>query len=538
MTGYTMKRTCLSLLLAAAVVGLGLSGCAEQASPSQAAEDPEVAAYLKSKGWSPMRDWRIFDGKLMIIVSVVNPARPYEHIRITLDDYKMLARSRTVQGLNLHTVKNTDEGLKLVAGIPQLETIVVGGDDVTDAGVKELARCRSLDCVELSTKKVTDAGIKELAALPKLQALSLRHMTLTASAFKAFAGSRTLRWVSLEYVNAADAAVKELAALPNLQKLSLTGMTLTGSTFEAFAGSRTLRSVILESVNGFTDDGARHLARLPNLDELKINDRSFGEAKLTAAGIKAIVDARLPAKFEFDTRLIDDDLLEALVGKGWLYGPTPAGAREKRPATPAEVRYIGLGDSKVTDRGVRAVLNCTNATGVSLGQTGVTDETLRKLAAFTKLEYLTLDRTKVTAAGLDAISGLPIRRLGMAGCELTEGSFKALGKMAALEELRLTDAKMKAEWLKHIAALPKLKSLTLMRADFDDAAVKYVSTMPSLEDLTLNNTKLGDKGFQELVNLPRLQMLYVDGTEVSRAVYQKAKKEHPKLRLYFYEYDR
>jgi hypothetical protein len=36
----------------------------------------------------------------------------------------------------------------------------------------------------------------------------------------------------------------------------------------------------------------------------------------------------------------------------------------------------------------------------------------------------------------------------------------------------------------------------------------------------------------------KLRRLYVDGTKVTKEVYQKAKKEHPKLSLYFYSYDR
>jgi internalin A len=453
-----------------------------------AKEDPEVAGYLKKKGWPLIRDMRIADGKWVVLLSVEDRDKPFQDVTLTPDDYKMIARSKTVQLLDLRKVNNTDDGLKAVAGIPQLEGIIVKGDDVTDDGVKALARCPSLDQVSLITKKVTDAGVKELAALPKLQ------------------------WLYLGF------------------------MTLSGSAFEAFAGSKKLQSVTLEYVDGLTDEGAKHLAKLPNLNELKIG-RGFGEGKLTAAGIKAIVDARLPARFEFDKKLIDDDLLEALVRKGWLYGPTPPGAKDKRPATPEEVTEIVLDDSKVTDKGLRAVLNCTNARSLFLARTGVTDETFKKLSAFKKLEYLSLEKTKVTAAGLDAVSGLPIKHLAMQGCELSEEAFKAFGKMAALEELWLSDAKMQGQWLKHIATLPKLKDLNLMRADFDDAAVKYVTTLPNLQSLVLNETKLGDAGFQELLKLPNLRSLMVDGTQVSQAVYQKAKKDHPKLTLYFYRYD-
>jgi hypothetical protein len=446
-------------------------------------EDPEVTAYVKKKGWTLFNDQRISDGKRLTYLSVPAPGT------LTADDYKMIARSKTAQVLDLRFAKTTDDGLKTVSAIPQLEGIIVGGDDVTDAGVKALAGSRSLDNVSLFTKKVTDAGVKALAALPNLRALYLGFMTLD------------------------------------------------GSAFEAFAGSKTLQSVTLEYVDGFTDEGAKNLAKLPNLNELKIGG-GFGERKLTTAGIRAIVDAHVPARFDFDKKLLDDDLFEVLVARGWLYGPAPPSALgEKKPATPAEVKYLVLSDSKVTDKGLRAVLNCTNVNSLYLNGTGVTDETLKKMSGFKDLQYLALGHTKVTAAGIGAVSGLPIKHVAMEGCELSEDAFKEFGKMAALEELWLPDAKMKADWLKHIARLPKLRDLNLMRADFDDAAVKHVTTLPSLASLTLNDTNLGDTGFQELLKMPKLQSLYVDSTKVTKEVYQKAKKENPKRFLYFYRYD-
>lgn len=447
-------------------------------------EDADVAAYLKRKGWSLFRDQRISDGKRLVFLTV-----DQKEPTLSADDYKMLARVKTAQLLDLKNVNATDDGLKVIATNSRLEAILVAGESVTDAGIKALAGCRSLDNVYLvSTKKVTDAGIKELAGLPKLQTLYLMDMTLS------------------------------------------------GAAFEAFAGHKTLESVQLEYVDGLADEGVRHLVRVPNLNALKIGI-GFGESKLTTAGIRGLVDARLPAEFEFDLRLLDDGLLEALVAKGWLYGPTRPGAWEKKPATAEEVKVISLGGSQVTDTGMQAVLNCTNATHLFLRRTGITDETLKKLASFKSLSYLQLDRTKVNAAGLDAVARLPIDHVAMQGCELSENAFKTFGKMTALKELWLDDAKMKPEWLMHIAHLPKLEELNLDATDFDDAAVMHVSTLPSLQELTLNNTKLGDTGFLQLLKLPKLKTLMVNHTKVSKEVYQKAKKDHPKLRLYFSAYD-
>jgi internalin A len=447
-----------------------------------AEEDPEVFAYFRKRGWYLSRSERPVDGV----------RRVYLVARGTLsdEDFKMIARSKSLQVLDLTQANTTDGTLQAVAAVPRLEGVFVKGNNVTDAGVQALARSRSLSIVALvQTEKVTGKGVKELATLPNLRMLVASFVTLDESAFEALGGAKTLEFLALHYVN------------------------------------------------GMNDEGVRHLANLPDLNVLKLDSGYVGN-KLTTKGIKAIADVRVPAKFEFKSDLIDDDLLEVLVAKGWLYGPTPPGVPDKKPATPEEVKRIDLYNSKVTDRGMRSVLNCTNVTHVHLRKTGVTDETLRKLSGFKQLEYLALDETKVTAAGLDAVSGLPLKYLSLVKCELSEDAFKAFARMTALEQLWLSGTKMKAEWLKHISGLPKLKELYLSSADFDDTAVKYVTPLPDLETLMLNNTKLGDAGFQELLRLPKLRNLWVDDTKVSKEVYQKAKKEHPKISLSHYGYDR
>lgn len=449
-------------------------------------EDPEVLSHCKKKGWNLWNDRRLIDGRSMVCMAVEKPDKSWEDFTITAEDVKMIARSKTVQHIDIRKAKNLDDAaLKILAGIPQLEGIIIGGE-VTDAGLQTLGKCKSIHTVGLlSAKKITDAGVKEIAALPKLEVVFLESMTFTGAGFEPLAGSKTLRWVHMRFIE------------------------------------------------GFTDEGARFLANIPSLVELKI-DTSFSESRnLTTAGIRAIAEGHVPARFEFPQNLIDDELFEILVKKGWLYGPTPPGMQmgEKRPATAAEVSSINLDRSKVTDRGLQAILDCVNVENFFLAETGVTDETLKKLSSFKKLRYLALEKTKVTGAGLEAVSALPIRHVAMQGCELSEDVFKAFGKMPSLEELWLSDAKMDAGWLKHIAHLRNLKDLNLRQAAFDDGAATAIGQMPALKDLTISNTALTDKGLEVLVRLPVLKSLEVDGTKVSPQAVEKARKEHPMLQI-------
>jgi len=179
------------------------------------------------------------------------------------------------------------------------------------------------------------------------------------------------------------------------------------------------------------------------------------------------------------------------------------------------------------------VLNCVNVRSIHIKGTSISDVSLKKLTTFKKLDYLSLEKTKIGAAGLEAISGAPIQHVAMEDCELSEDLFRALGKMTTLEELWLDRATMKADWLKHISALPKLRQLNLRDTSFDDAAAKYLTAMPKLQSLTLQDTMLGDAGLQELVKHPTLKVLYVSGSKVTEEACKKARKEHPNLTIQY-----
>jgi Leucine-rich repeat (LRR) protein len=500
---FSWQRLTLTTLLALAIsVAAGCKqntkvGGDKEAKPEEpigstpANEDPVLVEHAKKNNWWLLRDMRVSDGRPVVVLAVKNTDKNFDDIEITLDDYKIIAKTKTVQVIDLTKVKNpSEEGLKLIAGIPTLDTLSLSGEGVADGCLKTIAQCKTLEIVSVAgAKKATAAGIKELATLPKLKEVHLSFMEIDGAALAAFGDVKTLQVVKLQYAD------------------------------------------------GLTDDGVKQLARLPNLNELRIG-KGFGTSTLTSAGIKAIVDARLPAKFEFDKKLLDDDLFTALVAKGWLYGPTPAGDKEKRPATAAEVREINLEASKVTDKGFQAVLDCTNVKFLFLGNTSIGDGTFKKLAGFQKLEYLSLEKTKVTAAGIEAIAALPIRHVALEWHDLTEDHFKAFAKMTALEDLWLANAKMNPDWLKHIIKLPNLKDLSLRDAALDDANAKQLAGMTSLTSITANSTKLGNEGFLALLKLPNLKSLNVDCTQVTKEVYQNAKKDYSKVSLYYYAFDR
>ena len=63
-----------------------------------------------------MRDFRISDGKSLIYLSVEDPAKSFEKVKLKAADYAALAKSKTVQVFNLSQVEATDAGIATLAG--------------------------------------------------------------------------------------------------------------------------------------------------------------------------------------------------------------------------------------------------------------------------------------------------------------------------------------------------------------------------------------------------------------------------------------
>jgi len=75
--------------------------------------------------------------------------------------------------LNLNKTKITDEGLKELVRVKNLETLFLDGTGITDVGLKELYKLNELKILYLRNTKVTKKGVKELK--DKLKNCDIKH---------------------------------------------------------------------------------------------------------------------------------------------------------------------------------------------------------------------------------------------------------------------------------------------------------------------------------------------------------------------------
>jgi len=206
----------------------------------------------------------------------------------------------------------TDEGLKALAGLTEMECLLIGGLGVTDAGIGQLAGMRRLKDLSLyGCDRITGESLKTIGGLRSLESLNIDYARLTMSNLKLLNNLAGLKTLGLDKI-VQDNSGLDLSGLMNLRDLSLhlaakqadgnvaawqerdiammgkltnlqrlqishTGIP-DGSVLRHLTGLTHLERLSIGG-NGLTDDGMAYLAQLPNLNSLTLSG-TFTDATL------------------------------------------------------------------------------------------------------------------------------------------------------------------------------------------------------------------------------------------------------------------
>jgi hypothetical protein len=150
------------------------------------------------------------------------------------DGLKYLEELTDVQDLSLNNTNVTDAGLSNLKGLTQLQRLYLGDTRVSDAGLINVKGLNQLQVLYVLKTKITDAGLINLKELKQLQELDLR------------------------YNNVTGVGLVNLKALPNLQKLELGGTTIEDAGLINLKELFSLKDLDL-TYTGVTDAGLAHL---------------------------------------------------------------------------------------------------------------------------------------------------------------------------------------------------------------------------------------------------------------------------------------
>jgi internalin A len=162
----------------------------------------------------------------------------------------------------------------------------------------------------------------------------------------------------------------------------------------------------------------------------------------------------------------------------------------------SNLRTLRLNGTSVTDEGIKYLCDLPLKL-LDLSGTAVTDEALRRIASMSNLEELFLQGTQVGDSGLDCLSDNDrLFRILLDDTKVSSAGIRALSTITPLTDLGLSGTA--AHDISEISTCKKLRMLWLDRTAVDDTAVDPLLRCEHLEQLFIRQTQLTTAGFQRL----------------------------------------
>lgn len=179
---------------------------------------------------------------------------------------------------------------------------------------------------------------------------------------------------------------------------------------------------------------------------------------------------------------------------------------------------------------------------------------VQKIAALKRLTELVLSNTDVNDDDLNALAGLPLTELQLAGAEevtnaglehlpttltklnlqgakrIDDGGMTHLSRLNSLKVLYLTHTGVGDAGLKAVGGLSTLRELVLIKTPVTDAGMAHLGGLSDLEALSLDETRVGNNGVEHLCSMKRLARLFLSSTAVDKGVVVHLRKM-PELRV-------
>ena len=247
----------------------------------------------------------------------------------------------------------TDENLRLVTQLPEIERVMV------------------------YKGKFTVDGLAALPSLPNLRYLQMYATEVPADAFGVLPKLTQLKFLRLGNYAVTDEVLGYLGQIKGLKGFDHTtsaGVTPTGF-LKFLNGVESLEQLTL--FGDFVDDACMNrIGQLKDLKRLWTNSKSITSAGwVHLAGLTGMEDL-----FLSDTTFGDEDA-RALEGM-------------------KNLKFLGLNKTKITDAGMPSLASMTKLHDLGLDGTGITDKGMAALKGMTELDNLYVGMTDVTAKGL------------------------------------------------------------------------------------------------------------------------------------------
>jgi hypothetical protein len=393
-----------------------------------------------------------------------------------------------VTHLNLGgSMRLTDDGLKRLAHMPQLQFLDVGGwkTPITDRGLESLRHLGDLRNFQSCwTQGITDAGMANLAFCDRLESVNLLGTQTGDGVINALTGKRNLRRFRTGRL-VTDAGLPLLRQFPVFKTWQ--GGDIRYSLMSAEAEPNHL---LLDGP--FTSDG---LASLAGLDGLFALTFFWHVSALTADGLKQLAGLPNLGFLGCQNELCNDEAMRHIA------------------AIPRLRMLMGQG-AVASDDGFAALSRSQTIEYIwgrecpNLGGRGFT-----ALAAMPALRGMAVSCKNVDDAALSALPRFPALR-GLAPMDVSDDGFRHVGRCELLEDLWCMYCRDTGDAAtENIAGLSRLKTYYAGATKITDRSLEILGRMPSLESIEFYECAgVSNAGIAILTGLPRLREITVSGS--------------------------
>jgi hypothetical protein len=300
-----------------------------------------------------------------------------------------------------------------------------------------------------------------------------------------------------------DEGLRHLARMPKLQTLDLSGCQVTDRGLEVLRQLHHLRRFQFCWRREVTDEGIAHLAACDELESVDLMGTSSGDGAVRALAGKA----RL-RRFKTGREVTDAGIArlhEIPVFKTWQSGELMYSLMDSE-AGPNQLTL----DGPFTDTGVTSLTGLEGLFALSFfwHTSALTPDGLAPLATLPNLGFLGCEGRLCNDTAMRHISRLPhLRMLQAQGTVATDEGFRALSASRTLEFLWGRDCpNLAGPGFVALSTMPSLKGLGVSCKHVDDGSLASLARFPALRELMPMDVT--DDGFRHVGECRQLQHLW------------------------------
>ena len=287
-----------------------------------------------------------------------------------------------------------------------------------------------------------------------------------------------------------DAAWRKILAEKEPFTLYLGRFTNPDADLEQLTSCENLRKLIIHRGSGLTSAALPIIARIPNLEDLRISN-----CPISGETLATLTKANNLVRLEF----------------------TP------------------FYNVNVTDDQIAELNSCHKLQSLNIRGAGVTENCLTALVTLKELQQVEI-YTDLTDAGIKSLTQLKsLTEISAAGEQITDSGIALLASLPHLEKISLHRCSLlSGRCFAKLNQLTNLKSITLYSVGLTDEGLASLAMLPNLESLEISNsTSFTEKGLENLTKLPHLQRLYIHGANIPPELLRQLREKMPSCEIKF-----